>query len=78
MNGRNYIKQQKLKKDKETFKKKLYLSNNIEFFTTQIKSFSSQIKELTTKKNISTKHQENIEDLLKYYYAQINLRMYPE
>ena len=78
MNGRNYIKQQKLKKDKETFKKKLYLSNNIEFFTTQIKSFSAQIKELTTKKNISTKHQENIEDLLKYYYAQINLRMYPE
>ena len=78
MNGRNYIKQQKLKKDKETFKKKLYLSNNIEFFTTQIKSFSSQIKELTTKKKISTKHQENIEDLLKYYYAQINLRMYPE
>ena len=50
MNGRNYIKQQKLKKDKETFKKKLYLSNNIEFFTTQIKSFSAQIKELTTKK----------------------------
>ena len=26
MNGRNYIKQQKLKKDKEAFKKKLYLS----------------------------------------------------
>lgn len=78
MNGRKYIIQQKLKNDEETFKKKLYLSNNIEFFTTQIKSFNSQIKELRTKKNISTKHQENIEDLLKYYYAEINLRMYPD
>ena len=42
MNGRKYIMQQKLKKDTEIFNKKLNLSKNIDFFTTQIKNFSEQ------------------------------------
>ena len=78
MDVRKYLMQQKLKKDKETFKEKLHLSIDIDFFTNQIKSLSSQITELKTKKNISTKHQENKVGLLKYYIEELNLKMYPD
>ena len=78
MNGRKYIMQQKLKKDKARFKKKLYLSNQIEFFTTQIKSLSSQISDILSKKNKATVHSENTEDILKHYIAELNLKIYPD
>ena len=78
MDVRKYLMQQKLKKDKETFKEKLHLSIDIDFFTNQIKSLSSQITELKTKKNISTKHQENKVGLLKSYIEELNLKMYPD
>ena len=78
MNGRKYLLQQKLKKDKERFTKKLYLSNQINFFTTQIKSFSSKIAENRAKRNITTTHQENTEDILKHYIAELNFKIYPD
>ena len=78
MNGRKYLMQQKFKKDKERFTKKLYLSNQINFFTTQIKSFSSKIAENRAKRNITTTHQENTEDILKHYIAELNLKIYPD
>ena len=78
MNGRKYIMQQKLKKDTEIFNKKLNLSKNIDFFTTQIKNFSEQITDYKTKKYISSKHEENTEDLLKYYFAELNLKIFPD
>lgn len=78
MNGRKYIMQQKLKKDTKIFNKKLNLSKNIDFFKSQIKNFSEQINDYATKKYISSKHEENIEDLLKYYYAELNFKMYPD
>ena len=78
MDIRKYLMQQKLKKDKETFKEKLHLSNGIDFFTNQIKSLSSQITELKTKKNISSKHRENKEGLLKSYIEELNLKIYPD
>ena len=59
MNGRKYLMQLKLKKDKERFTRKLYLSNQINFFTTQIKSFSSKIANNRNKRNIATTHSEN-------------------
>ena len=30
------------------------------------------------KKTISSKRQENTEDLLKYYFIELNLKMYPD
>ena len=78
MNGRKWVMQQKLKKDTARFKKKLYLSSHTEFFETQIKTLSSQINEICAKKSIATTHQENTENLLKHYIAELNLRMYPD
>ena len=78
MNGRKYLMQLKLKKDKERFTRKLYLSNQINFFTTQIKSFSSKIADNRNKRNIATTHSENTEDILKHYIAELNLKIYPD
>ena len=78
MNGRKYIIEQKLKKDTEKFEKKLYLSDNINFYTSQIKIFSSQIDDLVKKKNIATTHQENTEDMLKRYIAELNIKIFPD
>ena len=78
MDGRKWVMQQKLKRDTARFKKKLYLSNCTEFYETQIKTLSSQINEICAKKSIATTHQDNIENILKYYIAKLNLRMYPD
>ena len=77
MNGRKYIMQEKLKKDKEKFKKKLYLSNQINFFTDQIKSISSKINDINTKRNKAFTQSENSEDILKRYIAELNVRIFP-
>ena len=78
MNGRKYIMQQKLKKDTARFKKKLYLSKHIEFFSSHIKTLSSEISDILSKKNIALTHSENSEDILKYYIAELNLKIHPE
>ena len=77
MNGRKYIMQEKLKKDKEKFKKKLYLSNQINFFTDQIKSISAKINDINTKRNKAFTQSENSEDILKRYIAELNVRIFP-
>ena len=77
MNGRKYIMQQKLKKDKQKFQKKLYLSNHINFFNDQIKTLTSKISQINSKKNIAITHSENSEDILKRYIAELNMRIFP-
>ena len=77
MNGRKYIMQQKLKKDKQKFQKKLYLSNHINFFNAQIKTLTSKISQINSKRNIAITHSENSEDILKRYIAELNIKIFP-
>ena len=77
MNGRKYIMQQKLKKDKQKFEKKLYLSNHINFFNDQIKTLTSKISQINSKRNIAITHSENSEDILKRYIAELNIKIFP-
>ena len=77
MNGRKFIEQLKLQNDTEKFKQKLYYSTNINFFTTQIKELSSKLSDISTKKNIIMNHYENTEDILKYYIAELNSKIFP-